>query len=1174
MAQPSTRSALTIPLQTSFLIPNLHCPTCVSHITSLMDDFDPAPSIKNISIINHIVTIRHDSTVLATSISDALKSAGYEVFDVILDPASNEKLFSRAGDNGLLEEAVERWDPKHQSQVDKSVRVAHDTNCQMCAAHSSTKTASVGLESVSTSGDVDRLPLSLAILSIDGMTCSSCVGHVTKALQSVGTVERADVSLVGHSANVQFRADEAESVAKELTRAVEDAGYDAQLMELKLVPVSEGKKTVEVKNESWRAIYAIERMSCSSCVGKISAAIKKLSFVERVDINLVAHSGSVVFSGKSNEHLVLDAIAESGYSGTLVDLEPLAKHETVQSRTVSLRVTGMHCPQCPKRVIEAARELQAEIQMAPTLDSPILTISYVPNAPELTIRRIMADLSNLDQSFAVTIHKPVSIEERSREMLKKEQRAIFLRALLAVATAIPSLIIGVVYMNLVSKHDKGYMYLMHPLQGVSRAEWANFVMATPVYFFAADHFHRRMLKEVYALWRPRSPVPIAKRLYRFGSMNMLISLGTTIAYFSSLAELIVAASDPSKDMIESSKQSYFDSVVFLTMFLLLGRLAEAHMKAKSGDAVSALGKLRPVEASLVVQSGKNGNSEVEKVNVDVIDTGDQVKIPHGSSPPCDGILLEESADFDESSLTGESRVVGKQRGDGIFSGTINKGSAITTRVTGPAGASMLDSIIQIVREGQSKRAPMERIADLLTAYFVPVVVIIAITTWLVWLALGLSGTLPLSYLDNNIGGWPFWSLQFAIAIFVIACPCGLGLAAPTALFVGGGLAAKRGILVKGGGEAFQEASNLDAVVFDKTGTLTEGAEPKVVQHKVFHGVAGLDKPTILGMLKSVEENSSHPLARAAVSFSLSEGVAAVEVSAIDEVAGKGLKATSQPAHSELQTQYEVLVGNEALLQDYSVAIPQDSVDLLESWKASGHSVMLLACRVSGEKWGLGAIFAASDTLRAEAAEVVSSLQARGVDVWMLSGDSPKTAKAVGSHVGILPDNIMAGVLPAQKADKVRYLQQTLRPKRGGGFQNALTNKRSRATVAMVGDGINDAPALAAADVGIAVASGSDVAVQSAAFVLVQSDLRAVLTLVTLSRAVFRRVILNFFWAALYNMVALPVAAGVLYPIETSGGSRVRLDPAWAALAMALSSISVVASSLLLRTRIPGIGFRE
>lgn len=1140
-----------------------------------MDDFDPVPIIRNISIINHIVTVQHDSTISATSISSALTSAGYEVFDVILEPSSKEKLTSRAGHNGSLEEAVERWDPKNSSQVDKTVRVAHDTNCEMCAAHSSTKTASVGLRSVSTSGDVDRLPLFLAILSIDGMTCSSCVGQVTKALRGVEPVERADVSLVGHSADVQFRADRAESVAKELTRAVEAAGYDAQLMELKSVPVSEETKTVEVKDGPWRATYAIEGMSCSSCVGKISAAIEKLSFVERADINLVAHSGSVIFSGKRNERLVLAAIAESGHNGTLVDLEPLTKHEAVQARTISLRITGMHCLQCPKRVMDAARELQAEIRKAPTLDSPVLTISYVPNAPKLTIRRIVADLSDLDQSFVVTIHKPISVEARSQEMLKNEQRAVFARALLAVVTAVPSLIFGVVYMNLVSKHDKGYMYLMRPLQGVSRAEWASFIMATPVYFFAADHFHRRMLKEIYALWRPRSPVPIAKRLYRFGSMNMLISLGTTIAYFSSLATLIVAASDPSKNMMGSSKQSYFDSVVFLTMFLLLGRLAEAHMKAKSGDAVSALVKLRSVEASLVVQKGKNTSSEVEKVNVEFIDMGDLVKIPHGSSPPCDGILLDECADFDESSLTGESRMVEKQKGDDIFSGTINKGPTISIRVTSPAGASMLDSIIEVVREGHSKRAPMERIADLLTAYFVPFVVLVAITTWMVWLALGLSGTLPLSYLGNSIGGWPVWSLQFAIAVFVIACPCGLGLAAPTALFVGGGLAAKRGILVKGGGEAFQEASNLDAVVFDKTGTLTEGAEPKVVQHKLFHVVAGLDKPTILGMLKSLEENSSHPLARAAVSFSVSEGVTAMEISDIVEVAGKGLKATCQLPHSELQTRYEVLVGNEALLQDHIVAIPQDSADMLESWKASGNSVMLLACRELGsKKGGLIGIFAASDPLRAEAAGVIKSLQAKGVDVWMLSGDNPKTANAVGNHVGIPPDNIIAGVLPAQKADKVRYLQQMLRPKRRNGFQNALTSKRSRATVAMVGDGINDAPALAAADVGIAVASGSDVAVQSAAFILVQSDLRAVLTLVTLSRAVFRRVILNFVWAALYNMVALPVAAGVLYPIQTGGGSHVGLDPAWAALAMALSSVSVVASSLLMRTRILGVGFRE
>lgn len=1168
---PSASVAL---LQTSFLVPNLHCPTCVSHITSLMDGFNPAPVIKHISIINHIVTIAHENALPAISLSDVLTSAGYEVLDIIPDPRSSEKLPTQAGPEAHLEEAVQRWDPRRHSQMDGSTRLMHNANCQMCAAYGNTAKGPEVLESVAISDAVDAIPLYLATLSIDGMTCSSCVGNVTKALQNVSTVDRADVSLVGRSANVHFRTNEAESVTFELIRAVEDAGYDAQLIEVTHVPATAGEKEVRGKSSSWEATYAIEGMTCSSCVGKVSSAIKELPFVERAEVNLVAHSGSVTFSGKNHEALVLNAINKVGYKTTLVDLKPLAKRDLAASRTISLRIHGMHCPQCPKRVSETVRGLQADIQEAPTLDSPTITISYIPDAPKLTVRRIIDDLSALDNSFTVGIHKAISVEQRSREMLVKEQRAIFLRAILSILTAIPSLIVGVVYMNLVSKHDPGYMYLMQPLHGVSRAEWANFIMATPVYFLAADHFHRRMLKEVYALWRPRSSVPIAKRLYRFGSMNMLISLGTTIAYFSSLTELIVAASDPSRNMVESSKQSYFDSVVFLTMFLLIGRLAEARMKAKSGDAISALGKLRPAEASLVVQNDRDGNSAVERVSVDLIDTGDLVRIPHGSSPPCDGTLLDESADFDESSLTGESRLAGKQKGDAIFSGTINQGQAITIKATAPAGASMLDSIIQIVREGQSKRAPVERIADLLTAYFVPVVVIIAVTTWIIWLSLGLSGALPPSYLDNNIDGWPFWSLQFAIAVFVIACPCGLGLAAPTALFVGGGLAAKRGILVRGGGEAFQEASNLDAVVFDKTGTLTEGAEPRIVQHKVFTGVAGVEQSTIFGMLKGVEENSGHPLARAAVSFATSEGAAVVRTSAIEEIAGKGLKAVVEPAHDNVGSRYEALVGNEALLLDYGVELPQKAIDSLDSWKTAGHSVMLLACRVSGEEWRLGAILAASDPLRPEAAEVVRLLQNRGVDVWMLSGDNCKTANAVGSHVGIPPGNIIAGVLPAQKADRVRYLQQSLEPRRGGGFQSALTNKRSRATIAMVGDGINDAPALAAADVGIAVASGSDVAVQSAAFVLVQSDLRAVLTLVTLSRVVFRRVIFNFFWAALYNMIALPVAAGVFYPIQTSGRSHIRLDPAWAALAMALSSISVVASSLLLRTRIPGIGFRE
>jgi heavy metal translocating P-type ATPase len=1136
----------------------------------------PAPTVENVSIVNHIVTVLHKRDVKAATMTTMLTNAGYEVFDVVFDPTSTES--RRSSDSSFikgeqLDAAVRRWEPSRQSSVDTLVRSRHGHHCQMCAALGTDEGHPDSLESVTVIDSVASLPRYQLTLSIDGMTCSSCVGHVTSAVENVPDVISVNVALVSHSAEITFSTSDKDNLVKTLITAVEDAGYDAETIDIKAIAdVSHHTEPSDEAEGSWEATYSIDGMTCSSCSNKVTEVIKELPFVVSVNINLISHSGTVVFTGKKNESLLLETIDNTGYEATLTELKPLAQAESAAERTISLQVLGMHCEQCPSRILEALKQLPVEVTKAPTLQKPVVSVSYVPDAPRLTIRHIIDTVINIDNSFDVTIYKPKSVEQRSREMLAKERRAIAIRALMSIITAIPTLIIGVIYMNLVAEDDPGYKFIMQPVHGVSLAEWATFALSTPIYLFAADHFHRRTLKEIWALWRPRSPVPIGKRFYRFGSMNMLISLGTTIAYFSSLAQLIVAASNPAEDLLSSSKQSYFDSVVFLTMFLLIGRLAEAHMKAKSGDAISALGQLRPTEA-ILQKRDDSGEITNEKISAELIDSGDHVKVLQGSSPPCDGTLIGDEASFDESSLTGEARIVKKKEGDAIFTGTINKGSSIVIRVTKPAGASMLDSIIQVVREGQSKRAPMERIADLLTAYFVPVVVAIAIVTWIVWLSLGLSGVLPRNYLDNDIGGWPFWSLQFAIAVFVIACPCGLGLAAPTALFVGGGMAAKRGILVKGGGEAFQEASNLDAVVFDKTGTLTEGVEPKVVEHSIYVDDAGLDAATICGVIKGVEENSGHPLARAAIAFCKSQSPSAVTITSTDEIAGKGMKASFILKSSKSSTHYQALVGNEGLMHDHGVPIPQGASDLMETWKSSGYSVIVMAYD-DDHQWRVGAVLGAADPLRPEAAGVVKSLRARGVEVWMLSGDNVSTARAVAKQVGIHADNVIAGVLPAEKADKVRYLQRALRPRRGRGFHSRLTNKRSRATVAMVGDGINDAPALAAADVGIAVASGSDVAIQSAAFILVHSDLRAVLTLVTLSRAVFRRVILNMFWAAIYNIVALPIAAGVLYPITTSGGTHLRLDPAWAALAMALSSLTVVASSLLLRTKIPIGGFRE
>lgn len=1171
-------------LHTTFLIPNLHCPSCASHIEAALSELDPKPSSIQISIVSHTVTIQHPCTLSVATISEILGDSGYEIYDIVYDPASGQSGRSDDLERGIeplpFEQALSRW-RSHTNEVDATRQSLHLEVCRQCQDLTSKVRSSVDEKVLPVVVDrLSKLPDQFdATFLVKGITCSSCVGAITRALKEKEWVRSADVSLITHSAEVVFQGDGSESQIKELIDTIEAVGYGASLDQLQ--PRKENKPAAHnVPTNPWHAIYTLEGMTCSSCVGNITRVVQALDFVKQVEVSLLSHTASVTFAGKDNAETIAQAIEDAGYGAALESLSPVDPSPEQKSvRTVSVRIDGLYCGQCPQRIQSAIKELEWVILVsAPSSSNPVLTLSYVPDAPRNTIRTILSALTDADPSFQASVYHPPTLETRSREMMAREQRHIVYRVILSVTVAIPALIIGIVYMNLVPHSDSGYMYLMTQLGGVSRAEWANFIMATPVYFFAADIFHRRTIKELRALWRPGSKVPIARRFYRFGSMNMLISFGTSIAYFASIAELIIAATHKADMNKAGVPKSYFDSVVFLTMFLLFGRWIEAYMKAKAGDAVAALSKLKSNEALLVTTDSATGIATMTKTATDLIDSGDIVRIANGSSPPYDGIITEGESQFDESSLTGESMPVKKSIGDVVYSGTINKASPISIRVTGTAGKSMLDSIINVVREGQAKRAPVERIADLITGYFVPIVVLIVIITWLTWLALGEAGVLPPDYRDTAVGGWPFWSLQFAIAVFVIACPCGLGLAAPTALFVGGGIAAKHGILVKGGGEAFQEASALDCIVFDKTGTLTEGGDPKFTNYKTLVSSDGpVNEEETLGLLKRLEEDSTHPLAKAAVRFAVSGPFTNCKAEVVEEVAGKGMKGIvlvdSQPTRK-----IHALIGNESLMGENNVTVSVENQWLLDSWKMEGKSVILIAATEmpNGEKLPqthvLCAIAATADPLRPESFKVVSALRKRGIEVWMLSGDNEKTARAVASKVGIETSNVIAGVLPDQKANKIRYLQKRGTEVASRGIFGYLREQRTRATVAMVGDGINDSPALTVADVGIAIGSGSEVAISSAGFVLVSSNLRTLLILIDLSRVVFRRIKFNFFWAALYNMIALPIAAGILYPIN-NGGSRIRLDPVWAALAMALSSISVVTSSLVLRVRVPLIGFR-
>jgi P-type Cu+ transporter len=554
----------------------------------------------------------------------------------------------------------------------------------------------------------------------------------------------------------------------------------------------------------------------------------------------------------------------------------------------------------------------------------------------------------------------------------------------------------------------------------------------------------------------------------------------------------------------------------------IGRYLEAYTKHKASDAVSLLAGLRPTEAIL-----DTIGAEDERISTDMLEVGDIVKVPNGSTPPGDGVIISGSSKFDESSLTGESRPVHKSVGDSVYVGTMNAGGVVIVKLEAIGGSSMLDKIVDIVRQGQSNRAPIERFADTLTGYFVPVIVLIAILTWVIWLALGTSGTLPSSYLDVDEGGWIVWSLQFAIAVFVVACPCGIGLAAPTACYVGSGLAAKYGILVQGGGEAFQEASLVDCVVFDKTGTLTQGGEPKVTDDEIFSD----DRERILAIASELESASTHTLALAIRTF-CQDSTSNTEIitEAMEETGGRGIQATL----SVNSTSIEAIIGNEKWMEEHDAQYPSSATSL-DTWKSQGKSVVIMAIRrfttpkAPETRFEVVAQFAVSDPLRKEAPLVIKQLEKRGIRTWMISGDNPTTAKAVAAMVGIREDHVIAGVLPHQKAEKAQWLQKTSgkRQKRQWWSFNRQPLKipdlqesgkeGQRAIVAMVGDGINDAPALAVSDLGIAVGSGSDIALGSAKFILLSSNLLTIPTLFDLSTVVFRRIKFNFFWCVPFGV---------------------------------------------------------
>ncbi len=934
---PTMAASYKNTVTSSFVLSNLHCPTCVSTIRHVV--LESCPGLihwVSPNIVTSVVTVEHAPAATTDAMVQTLEHAGFDVCGVtsagrlLPDRQLDDPLASDhpAGPSGAPRHDISRassasrWPaiPRlGRTIIPDQIAQAHLNNCKQCRADRDRRR-----------GSDDKASIAAEVVHHPRAATPSPPASppLDQAVSSTSTI--AQPAVMSTKSLVTVESDEA------------------------------------VSRPTWRASLAIGGMTCAVCVNAISDELNKSDWVSKVAVNLVSNSAVVEFNDKDKTKTIVDMIEDLGYEASVdsvVSLEPEKNNGAGagagQQRTVEIRIDGLYCEHCPARVTNSLAGFRRSLDVAaqPTLERPIIKLTYVPEAPGFTVRHILAAIEASDPAFKASIYHPPTLEERSKLIQRRHQRQILLRVIFTGIVCIPTFVIGIVYMSLLPASNEGKQLITEPwTSGISRAQMALFIMATPVYFMAADIFHVRAFKEIRTLWRRGSRTPVLQRFYRFGSMNTLMSLGTTIAYVSSVSQLIAAAADQPA-MINDSN-FYFDSVVFLTFFLLVGRLIESYSKSKTGDAVEMLGKLRPTTAILVEERGGEKGDATETTTViqaDLLDLGDLVRVAHGASPPADGVVVRGETSFDESSLTGESHLIKKAAGDDIFAGTVNKGNPILARITGAAGSSMLDQIVAVVREGQTKRAPMEQIADLLTTYFVPVVTLVAILTWIIWLSLGETGSIPSHYLDVSSGGWVAFSLQFAIAVFVVACPCGLGLAAPTAIFVAGGMAAKYGILAKGGGEAFEKASRIDCVVFDKTGTLTLGGEPSITDAELFperDETADDEKRTgeeadLLAALKSLEESSSHPIAKAVVSFCDSRtanggAAGSGQIDDAQEVPGKGMKATYRtPAGVGLS---EILVGNEALMTDYAVPISARVADMLGRWKSEAKSLALAATR--------------------------------------------------------------------------------------------------------------------------------------------------------------------------------------------------------------------------------------
>ncbi len=814
-----------------------------------------------------------------------------------------------------------------------------------------------------------------------------------------------------------------------------------------------------------KQVLSLRGMTCAACAQRIEKTVRKLPGIQEANVNLASEKLFVTFDETAlTLPAIQDAVAKIGYEAVL----PSA------TQTTTIPIGGMTCAACSQRIEKTLNRLEGVESASVNLATEKATVTYRPETVRLS--GVRTAIEKLGYRALTAQKSGVADEDRARK--QREIRTMWTKFILSAVFSLPLLYIAMAPM--ISWVRLPFPTALDPMRYPLIYALVELALVLPVlavgYRFYTVGFR--------ALWQ-RSP-----------NMDSLIAVGTSAAFLYSVYNVfqIAAGHFGAVDAL------YFETSGVIITLILLGKSLEAVSKGRTGEAVKKLMGLAP-KTAIILQDGQE-----REIAIDEVEIGDTVVVRPGAKIPVDGVVTGGHTAIDESMLTGESMPVDKGEGDAVYAASLNTTGAIRFRAEKVGDDTALAQIIRLVEDAQGSKAPIAKLADVVSGYFVPVVVLIALAAGLAWF----FGT--------------GFDLKFALTIFisvlVIACPCALGLATPTAIMVGTGKGAEYGILVKGG-EALETAHKVDTIVFDKTGTITEG-KPTVTD---IAPQAGYPADELLALAASAEAVSEHPLGQAIVTHARAKGITLLPVERFESLTGRGIRATIAGR--------TVLAGNRKLMDEQGVPLHTlgDTADQLAE---AGKTPMFVA--VDGEAAG---ILAVADVVKPSSREAIESLHRMGMKVVMITGDNRRTADAIARQVGI--DRVLAEVLPQDKAGAVRALQAE------GG------------KVAMVGDGINDAPALAQADIGIAIGSGTDVAIESADVVLMRSDLRDVPTAIELSRRTIRNIKQNLFWAFGYNVIGIPIAAGVLHLF---GGPL--LSPIFAAAAMSLSSVSVLTNALRLK----------